>query len=134
MEIKYFLMSGVSIATLAYICGWLYVGVYKLKMWICDEESTHYCKWPFAVWLNRTFKFGDKVDYGVELFITCFMLCISLVILSGAVYFPIGRAIVATAGGVATLVFVGSHAARWMMRTKKAISKVKNLSHKHEEV
>ncbi len=134
MEIQHFAIMGVSTGAFIYLCGWIYVGALHLKWWICDEEGVHHCRTSFAKWIHNTFKIDGQIEFGTEWFIACFITTISLMTLSIVSYFPIGRMIVAAIGGVTAFIFIGSHTARWMMRTKKAISKVKNLSHEHKEI
>jgi hypothetical protein len=134
MQLGSLILSGLLLAVAVYVGGWISIGILNLKQWICDKEIICCCDTPIAKSNHEIFGHEYPTDFATEWFLTCFLLCVALVILAGVCYFPIGRAIVLGAVGITVLIFIGSHALRWAMRTKKALAKVRKMAHEHEEV
>jgi len=127
------LVAGAT-AMSALVGGWLLLGAAALKRWICDEESIPHNQTSLAKWPRKIIHFAGDVEFGPESLTICIILFAVVFIVGAIGHHHLGRAVLISLGSVTVLILGGSHTLRWMMRTKKAISKVKNLSHNHKEV
>jgi len=134
MNMPNILLAASAISGIIYITGWLIMGAKALKRWVHDEQAIHYNKSDLAQWVhNNLFGGSGKVEYGLELIVVCFLLFVAIAILMGVAQIPGALVVIAILVGIAIAVFVGAHAARYAVRTKRSLNEIGKETHKHNE-
>ena len=127
-------LIGIHIAILAagFFGPWCLAGVgalvTKAIAWICDKEvNMNHTK--FAYWLSNRLRRRYSADYGIDTAVVSFFVWLATCAGILIYHFYIVR----LAGIAAIGVFALMHALRWMVRTGKALAKLRKMAHDHAE-
>jgi hypothetical protein len=130
-EINIMILTHLLIVLGGFIVPWalglLYCAILEATAWMRDSEF-RMDDTAFAKWLNAVIRRPYSTDYYCDA--AQASLYILLATVAGVLiyhFWPL-RALVA----IIICIFVGMHAGRWMIRTAKALSKVKDVAHQHD--
>ena len=113
------------IAFTVFIGGIIYNSVLRVKAWLLDKPKPDFTEVGVAKIISI---FMKPILWGFEWLFMCFLLWIGLFVLWLSYlfmwFFLVIAAIAAISGGL--------HFARWAIRLKKSLSKLKLSSHEHD--
>jgi len=119
----------ISIASAALLLAmWGYFGWLHWKAWVCDEPSPNLDDTRVArvahIFGERE-PWPDVLAFCVAVWLALLAVCIIASTPAWKVALPIAL--------LSAVVFAGSHAVRWAMRTRRSLGELNQETHKHNE-